>query len=230
VGGHRCRVVGQLARRDHMGVGFGFEWLNFVVIPMETAAEGKPEIVQGAAFYLRTKAAELNDPVKRIANALLVERHHGIDDFQIYDFSGLMKQFAQIVTMMKAIVGLLAGIALLVGGVGVMNMMLVSVSERVREIGIRKALGASPFDISAQFLAEAALLSGTGGLVGVAAGLGAFALANVVIAQSVEQWVGVVSHAAVVLALAVSIGVGVGFGFIPARRAARLDAAEAVRR
>jgi putative ABC transport system permease protein len=178
----------------------------------------------------KTDDARSNDPVKRILNARLMERHHGVDDFTIYDFSTIMTKFEQVFAILEAIVGLIAGIALLIGGVGVMNMMLVSVSERVREIGIRKALGASPWDISAQFLCEATLLSGLGGLLGTLSGALVASLASVVIQGMVATWVGVVSKAAVAAAMGVSLGVGVGFGWLPARRAGRLDPIVAMRR
>jgi putative ABC transport system permease protein len=111
-----------------------------------------------------------------------------------------------------------------------MNMMLVSVSERVREIGIRKALGASPRDIGAQFLAEAMVLSGFGGALGVALGIGGAMVAAQVIHHFTPSWVGVVAHTAVLTALCVSVLIGVTFGFFPARGAARLDAITAMRR
>jgi putative ABC transport system permease protein len=160
----------------------------------------------------------------------MVDRHRGVDDFEIWDFNRFMAQVQQIFVTMQAIVGLIAGIALIVGGIGVMNMMLVSVSERTREIGIRKALGASPGAIASQFLCEAAVLSGTGGLVGTAAGV-LFAIASAILIEKLQPlWIGVVSWPAVVIALVVSILIGVSFGFFPARRAGRLDPVEAIRR
>jgi putative ABC transport system permease protein len=107
--------------------------------------------------------------------------------------------------------------------------MLVSVSERVREIGIRKALGASPRDISQQFLLEATLLSLSGGLFGVSGGVG-MALASAPLIRTFKPlWVGVVAHGAVLTALVFSLGIGLLFGYFPAKRAARLDAILAIR-
>jgi putative ABC transport system permease protein len=140
-----------------------------------------------------------------------------------------MSKFHEVVAIMEAIVGFIAGIALLVGGVGVMNMMLVSVSERVREIGIRKALGASPRDIGAQFLWEAIVLSGTGGLVGVGGGVAGALASTWLVKHFIAAWVGVVAVKAVIIALVTSFGIGVVFGFFPARRASRLDAISAIR-
>lgn len=226
----RCEIIGQLAKVDHWDTNFGFEWLDFVAMPLESAAETRPEVRGESLIQLRTEHVAFNDIVKRVANAILVDRHRGVDDFQIWDFNAFMAQFATLFAVMEAIVGLIAGIALWVGGIGVMNMMLVSVSERTREIGIRKALGASPQAISAQFLTEATLLSGSGGLVGAMAGVLAAIAVNVGIRQLKEMWVGEVSISAVVVAIVVSLAIGVSFGFFPARRASRLDPVEAMRR
>ena len=132
---------------------------------------------------------------------------------------------------MELIVALLAGIALLIGGVGVMNMMLVAVSERVKEIGIRKALGARPREIGAQFLAEAILLALLGGGTGVASGLGIATIAAMVITRVRAHVADVVRALRRPLAaLAVSIAIGVVFGWLPAQQAAALDPIEAMRR
>jgi putative ABC transport system permease protein len=228
--GTRCRVIGQLADQPRWGINFGFDWLDVLVVPVNTLADVEPTVMPAIQITMKTDSATHNEAVKRILNALLVERHHNVDDFEIFDFSTFMNKFDAMFATMKAIVGFIAGIALLVGGVGVMNMMLVSVSERVREIGIRKAIGASPLDISAQFLLEAIVLAGSGGLIGTLAGIGGAVLSGAVIGHFNKTWVSIVAHDAVIAALVVSVGVGVVFGFFPARRAGRLSAIEAMRR
>ena len=230
IDGIRCRVIGQLADQDRWGINMGFDWLDVAVLPIETLADVDPQVMKSADIVMKTDTQTSNEVVKRIVNALLVERHHGVDDFEIFDFSKFMDKFNSMFAVMKAIVGFIAGIALLVGGVGVMNMMLVSVSERVREIGIRKALGATPWDIGAQFLWEAIVLAGSGGAIGVAGGvLGAMG-AGAVISMFNKTWVSVIAQRAVVTALIVSIVIGLVFGFFPARRAGKLNAIEAIRR
>ena len=230
MGALRCRVIGVLADNDRFGVGFGFNWVDLLIVPLEAAADVEPSARVQSVIVAKTDDARANDPVKRILNSRLLLRHQGVDDFSILDFSTIMTKFEAVFTIMEAIVGLVAGIALVIGGVGVMNMMLVSVSERVREIGIRKALGAAPFDISAQFLSEAVLLSGFGGFLGTLGGAVGAALASALIHNFLPTWVGVVSTAAVITAMVVSLGVGVGFGWLPARRAGRLDPIVAIRR
>jgi len=230
VGGLRCQVIGQLADQDRWGINFGFDWLDVLVVPLQTYAGYDPEVQKQVEILFKTDDAAHNEPVKRIINALLVSRHHDVDDFKIFDFANFMDKFHQMFAIMEVIVGFIAGIALLVGGVGVMNMMLVSVSERVREIGIRKAIGASPFDIGAQFLCEAIVLSGSGGAIGVSTGVLAAILTGILIKSARPMWVSVIATNAVVTALVVSILVGLIFGFFPARRAGKLDAITAIRR
>lgn len=226
----RCRVAGVLANNDRFGVGFGFDWTDLVIVPSETLSDLDPEVHARAVVLVRTDAPSSNEAVKRLVNARLVARHPGVDDFTLYDFSGVMKKFSAVFSAMELIVALLAGIALLIGGVGVMNMMLVAVSERVREIGIRKALGARPREIGAQFLAEAVLLAILGGGTGVVAGLGVAALAALVIAHFLPTWVTSLAPGPTAAALVISIGIGVLFGWLPARQAARLDPTSAMRR
>jgi putative ABC transport system permease protein len=170
-----------------------------------------------------------NEIVKRILNAVLLERHHGVDDFSIFDFEKRLASFYQVFLIMKVIVGLLAGISLLVGGVGIMNIMLVSVSERVREIGIRKALGASPADIGRQFVVEAMLLSGFGGTLGAALGMGGTLLGGVLIHHFKPSWQTQISEPAVTVAVVSAVVIGLVFGYWPAKSASRLDPVTAIR-
>jgi putative ABC transport system permease protein len=227
--GIRCHVIGQATNVDHWGMDFGFEWLDFVAMPLETVNEVDPAAKAGAQLQIKTDDVQHNDIVKRIANALLADRHHHIDDYEIFDLSSVLSSFNSFFAIMRTIVGFIAGIALLVGGVGVMNMMLVSVSERVREIGIRKAIGANPNDIGRQFLLEAIVLAGTGGIVGAGAGTGCALLACSIIRRFQPTWVTVLAQGAIVAALCVSFGVGLLFGYFPARRASKLDAIAAIR-
>jgi putative ABC transport system permease protein len=225
----RCRVVGVSGTREFMGRMMGLDRLDYVAVPFETLADIDPTVRAGAQIILKSDVEANNDIVKRVANAILSARHHGVDDFQIFDFARVMDGFIGFFRVMSIIVGFIAGIALLVGGVGVMNMMLVSVSERVREIGIRKAIGANPSDIGRQFLLEAIVLAGSGGAVGVSGGIGMAVAASAIIRHFKPRWITVIASDSAIIAICVSVGVGLLFGYFPARRAAKLDAIAAIR-
>jgi putative ABC transport system permease protein len=160
--------------------------------------------------------------------SLLRERHNlppsYADDFSTEDQAAIVKEAQRATTTFRVLTFALGGIALLVGGIGIMNMMLVSVRERTREIGIRKSVGADPWTVQAQFLIEAVVLSSLGGLAGALAGIGVTRLIGVL-----AGWETLIDPTAVVVALAVGLAVGLFFGFYPARRASRLDPVAALR-
>lgn len=230
VGNLRCRIAGVFANNDRFGIGFGFDWADLVVVPSESMGDVDPLVPIRAAVLVRTDAPTSNELVKRLVNARLSARHPAVDDFTLFDFSGVMAKFETVFTVMELIVALLAGIALLIGGVGVMNMMLVAVSERVKEIGLRKALGARPRAIGLQFLAESTLLSILGGGTGVALGTAAAAGAAMLIATALPSWQMSLAPWAALSAFASSMTIGIGFGWLPSRQAAALDPIEAMRR
>jgi putative ABC transport system permease protein len=220
------RVVGVADKVKRFGVRFGFSWNDFLLVPLTPAADGT---TSSGNLLIVTDASESNDIVKRVAASIMRVRHREVDDFQVFDFSVVLERFYSVFRIMQVIVAFIAAIALVVGGIGVMNILLVSVSERVREIGIRKALGAGNSAIGLQFLLESALLSGLGGLVGTLSGIGAVGVAGFIISRQEEAWVSVVSPEAVTGALALSIVIGVVFGIMPARRAARLQVVDCLR-
>lgn len=172
------------------------------------------------------------DSVVTEITSLLRTRHQlaasDDDDFSVRSMEELVSTITEVSGTLTIFLGAIAAISLLVGGIGVMNIMLVSVVERTREIGIRKALGARERDIWTQFLTESAFLSFTGGLIGVAVGWGASKLISGMGIMG-GMITTVVAADIVILALAVSVGIGLLFGFLPARRAARLNPIEALR-
>lgn len=151
---------------------------------------------------------------------------HGVEDFRVETQRQLLASFTQFTDLLTALLAGIAGISLVVGGIGIMNIMLVSVSERTREIGLRKALGATDGDVLGQFLLEATLLAFGGGLLGVAAGVGLAAAASALSASLPTQ----VTAGSVGLAFGVAAAIGVVFGVLPAARSARLQPVEALRR
>jgi len=174
---------------------------------------------------------EQADSVVTEITSLLRTRHQlaasDDDDFTVRSMEELVSTITEVSGTLTIFLGAIAAISLVVGGIGVMNIMLVSVVERTREIGIRKALGAKERDIWGQFLTESAFLSFAGGLIGVAVGWGASKLISGV--EIMGTITTVVSADIVILALGVAVGIGLAFGFLPARRAARLNPIEALR-
>ena len=169
------------------------------------------------------------DQAKQEIGEILRQRHriapNAEDDFTITDMTEVTKMITQVSRLMTMLLTVIASISLLVGGIGIMNIMLVAVSERTREIGLRLAIGARRRDILMQFLVEAITLSGTGGIIGIILGITA---ANVL--AKTNHWPVMISPGAVLIALVFSAGVGIFFGFYPAWRAARLNPIDSLRR
>ena len=187
------------------------------------------------AIMVSARAASLMTDAKREIEALLSERHRIVPgeprDFLVQDMTEIANMLGIITAAMTLMLSSIAGISLIVGGVGIMNIMLVSVTERTREIGIRMAVGATSGDILRQFLVEAILLSCIGGvigfLMGMAGSVGMTYLINLFTIGS--KWPVVISFPAALMAFLFAAAVGTGFGFYPAWRASQLDPIEALR-
>ncbi|HEX6853023.1 MAG TPA: ABC transporter permease [Candidatus Polarisedimenticolaceae bacterium] len=205
---------------------------NYIAIPITAFDDQFPEIKNGGGdtIHIATvpRSPELVDELIEEGTAVLRQRR-GLradqeNDFAVWTSAGRLEQFKQITNGVAAAMLVVAGIALVVGGVGVMNIMLVNVTQRTREIGLRKALGATRRDIASQFLVEAVTLTGVGGIVGIAFGLSAAFLVRALLHfQAAAPWW------SVVLGFGVSTTVGLVFGMWPAVKAARQDPIEALR-
>jgi putative ABC transport system permease protein len=220
------RVLGVLQTKGQSSNGQDQD--DMMIVPYTTVQKKISGISWVQLIMVSTTSQQAMAQVQSGISALLRQRHHlrtTEDDDFIIRSPNEMAQAAEATSLVMTL--LLAGIAsisLLVGGIGIMNIMLVSVTERTREIGVRMAVGATEEDVQAQFLSEALVLSSLGGLAGIALGMVASAIIS-----NVLHWNTMVSVLSVVVAVVFSAGVGIVFGYYPARRAARLDPIEALR-
>ena len=213
--------------------GFGQDQDDIVVIPLQTARRRMNTssfLSPGAVQQISVGVADPDalSTTQAEIEALLRQRHKiqpgAEDDFNVRNLAEIVATRTQTTKLMSWLLGAVAGISLIVGGIGIMNIMLVSVTERIREIGLRMAVGAGPREIQAQFLAEAMLISLGGGFIGIALGVGGALLAEKFGALPVQLDLPVVA-----LATGFSVATGLFFGYYPARKAARLDPIEALR-
>ena len=223
------KVLGVLKKRGESG-GFGSRD-DMITIPYTTAMRRLQGIDYIQSVDVRAVSSEaLPEAVAQIQD-LLRNRHRiapgAEDDFTVRNMSEIAETAAQATQMMTVLLGSIASISLLVGGIGIMNIMLVSVTERIREIGLRMAVGAREIDILLQFLTEAIVLSLMGGLIGIGFGLGASRLVKKI--KMFSAFNTVVSLESVLLAFFFAAAIGIFFGFYPARKASRLDPIEALR-
>ncbi len=217
VGGLKYQVVGVVGPR---GSTFGIDQDNSILVPY-LAAQRQFGLTNPNTIYISANNAETVKQVQAKAADILKKRLTE-DDFTIQTQEQTLSTIAQITGVLTLALGGIAAISLLVGGIGVMNIMLVSVTERTREIGLRKALGAKPKDIRNQFLIEAITLSGIGGIIGILLGIILALIINNFIQTNITPW-------SVALSFGFSMLVGVVFGVTPAIRAARLNPIQALR-
>jgi len=204
---------------------------DMLIIPLTTAQRkvfGTPFAGAVRMIMVQAESAAAMPHVEKSLVALLRQRHRLRDaqdnDFFVRNLTAIADSAAETTRVMSLLLGAIASVSLLVGGIGIMNIMLVSVTERTREIGIRMAIGARQRDILTQFLLEAIIISIAGCLIGLVVGIGGAALVNLLAQTAV-----VISGSAVLAAFAVAAGIGIFFGFYPARKASQLDPIEALR-
>ncbi len=222
-------VIGVLSRKGQSPQGTDQD--DVVFVPLRTAQRkliGSQFPNNVGAILVKAKSEELLPRAEEEINALLNQRHRITGDkepdFTVRNLSEILAVAEQSAKAMSLLLGAVASISLIVGGIGIMNIMLVSVTERTREIGIRMAIGAKKNDILMQFLTEAVLLTLMGGLIGIALGAG-----GATIVSKILSWPTLISPVSISIAVLFSGAVGIFFGFYPARKAAGLNPIDALR-
>ena len=220
------QVIGVLKSKGQSGMGQDQD--DIVIIPLTTAQQRMMGITHVQRITIQAANENVISDVQAEVEQVLRTRHKikegDNDDFTVGNMAAVMETMMSTANNVTILLGCIAAISLLVGGIGIMNIMLVSVTERTREIGIRKALGATYDNILLQFLIEAMVIGVIGGFLGVVLGVGAS-----MIISKVAGWNTVVSITAVVVAVVFSVGIGLFFGIYPARKAALLDPIDALR-
>ena len=228
----RFRILGVMAERG-TSLQYGFSWDDIVFIPLTTAQDR----FKGTHYvnYLNVRAVD-SDSIEKAAEevkSVLRKRHRNQDDFFDISFAtAAVKELDKISRIIKIMLSSIAGFSLFVGSVGIMNMMLVSVNQRTREIGIRRAIGAKRRDILLQFLFEAIVMCSAGGLLGILLGIGTGYLCShiaVKVVKVIPQWPVVISLHWMTVSVSISAGIGILFGLYPAIRASHIPPIEALR-
>ncbi len=221
-----CKVIGLLASKGLST--FGSDQDDFVLMPLRAVQRRIAGNNDVSSIQVSARDSASTEKTQADIERLMRERRHiapgGDDDFNVMNMQELVSTLTGTTKILTALLGAVAAVSLLVGGIGIMNIMLVSVTERTREIGIRLAIGALEREVLTQFLVEAVVLSSLGGLLGIALGLTAAGVGALVLSVPFVLNPGIVA-----LAFLFSAAVGVVFGYFPARQAARLDPIEALR-
>ncbi|MFH1312550.1 MAG: ABC transporter permease [Candidatus Eisenbacteria bacterium] len=231
----RFIVIGVLTEKGRVG------WENFddqILIPLTTAEKRFTGEDQVQTIYVQARSSELADVASREVEALLTERHNKVVDFRVRSQEEFRQTIEQTASTFKLMLSGIAAISLIVGGIGIMNIMLVSVTERTREIGLRKAVGAKRRDVLVQFLIESMVLAFVGGVIGIILGITfANTLGNLMVGAGMfgprrlfgSGGESIITLSSVLMAFFFAVGVGIFFGMYPANKASKLDPVEALR-
>ena len=220
------RIIGTLEAKDTNSMGMDQD--DLILAPFSTVQKRILAVTYLSSIVASARSEEENDAAIEEISRQLRNNHNlkaaAEDDFHVRSQQEILEMMSSTTEMMTILLACIAGISLLVGGIGIMNIMFVSVTERTREIGLRMSIGAKGKDILWQFLIEAILISITGGLIGVLLGVGASTFI-----EKVFQWPVSIREYTVILAFTVCSIIGIFFGWYPARKASRLDPIEAIR-
>ena len=220
------KVIGVLESKGQSSMGSDQD--DVVLVPLKTAQERLMGITYIRSINIQVTNTNDMDAVQEQVETLLRQRHHirtgEDDDFNVRNLTSIMETMSSTTTMLTLFLGSIAAISLLVGGIGIMNIMMVSVTERTREIGIRKALGATFKDIMTPFLIESVVIGVAGGLLGVF-----FGVSISLLISHFSTFTTYITAAPIILSFTFSVGTGLFFGLYPAKKAARPDPIEALR-
>ena len=222
INGYAYRIVGVISRQDDEDLEEGGTD-DILYLPYSSAAKMN-STAHISSYVFATADTDYTAEAKEALETFLMGIYKDDDLFRVTAMSEMLESLNSMIAMMSMVLGGIAGISLLVAGVGVMNIMLVSVTERTREIGIRKALGAKKVNIMQQFVIEAAVTSSLGGVIGILVGAVATTIVGAAMGISATP-----TPAAVIVSFSVSVGIGLLFGYMPASRAANLNPIDALR-
>lgn len=230
IGGRKFLIVGILAKS---GSTVGLDH-NRVLIPYSTAQESWQRRMRYVDYYLASYSSSITEKDIRAQVKYLLDKKYGTtatnkSKFRLQGLAGQLNIMTKVLRVFTYLLGGVAAISLLVGGIGIMNIMLVTVKERTREIGIRLAIGATRRDIQQQFLVETVILSLGGGVLGVLSGSLFSTVVNFALQQAFNWWQGVIPLWSIVVSFLVTVLIGVIFGFYPAYKASQLDPVDALR-
>ena len=220
------KIIGVLKKKGQSSMGQDQD--DVIIVPMTTAQERMLGINYVHSINVQVSSPDIMDEVQEDIETLLRQRHHIAkgqeDDFNVRNLTSLMETMDSTTAMITMLLGAVAGISLLVGGIGIMNIMMVSVTERTREIGIRKALGATFRNIMMQFLIESVVIGIIGGVIGIFMGC----TLSIAVAEFFN-FNTVITLLPIAVSFSFAVGTGLFFGIYPARKAAKLDPIEALR-
>jgi putative ABC transport system permease protein len=226
ISGNTYTIVGQT---DEKADGSEYGDDNVVFIPYSNAAQ-MTQTGEINSYYFSSTSEDTVTAAKGLIEERLLKTFGNTDAYSVISMSELLDMMGTMLDVMVTILAAIAAISLVVGGIGIMNIMLVSVSERTREIGIRKSLGAKQRDIMTQFVIEAATTSGIGGVIGIGFGYILSAVASKLIVAILQQELTVTPSAgSVLMAFGISVAIGILFGYLPAKKAARLNPIDALK-
>jgi len=226
IGNQRFVVIGVLQEKGSL---HGINYDDTILVPATTAMKLLTGNDALNSFIVKVDQRENMQKADRMIHELMMKRHDGVEDFAIRSQDELLRNTELIIFTFRVILGGTAALSLLVGGIGIMNIMLVTVTERTAEIGLRKALGASRRAILFQFLIESTAISLLGGLIGILFGVALGTGFGWLAQRAITGWTAVILPSAVILGFFFAMTVGMTFGLYPAYKAAQLDPAEALR-